>query len=304
MSFAYPAVLALLVVPLALLYWHWRHEGRPLVLPLDHAQVGRGRWLRALIAGVESLGPLLLAVVILILAGPQRFGEPQSQRVLTNIEFCVDISGSMTAELGEGTRYDASMAAINNFLDFRQGDAFGLTFFGNNYLHWVPLTQDPSAIRCSPPFMRPENAPPWFGGTAIGNALQACREVLTSRQEGDRMIILITDGMSYDIENGQDVQLAKELSADRIVVYAVHVAEGDPPGSVVNITNLTGGEAFAAGDQAGVKSVFQRIDAMQQTRIERKLPEPQDNFVPYCLAGLSLVGLATVGLFGLRYTPW
>jgi Ca-activated chloride channel family protein len=152
--------------------------------------------------------------------------------------------------------------------------------------------------------MRPENAPPWFGGTAIGNALQACREVLTSRQEGDRMIILITDGMSYDIENGQDVQLAKELAGDRIVVYAVHVAEGDPPGSVVNIANLTGGEAFAAGDQQGVKSVFERIDAMQQTRIERRLPEPQDNFIPYCIAGLSLVGLSTVGLFGLRYTPW
>lgn len=304
MSFAYPAVLALLVAPAALGYWLWRHEGQPVVLPLDHARAGRGRWLRAAIGAVESLGPLLLAVVILVLAGPQRFGEPQSKRVLTNIEFCVDISGSMTAPLGEGSRYDASMAAINNFLDFRQGDAFGLTFFGNNYLHWVPLTQDPSAIRCSTPFMRPENAPPWFGGTAIANALRACREVLTSRQEGDRMILLITDGMSFDIMNGQDVRLAKELSADRIVVYAIHVAEGDPPGSVVNIANLTGGEAFAAGDQEGVKAVFERIDQMQQTRIERSLSEPQDNFVPYCIAGLAIVGLATAGLFGLRYTPW
>ena len=304
MSFAYPAVLALLVVPVALGYWLWRHEGQRLAVPLDHAQVGRGRWLRAVLAGVESLGPLLLAVAILILAGPQRFGQPQSKRVLTNIEFCVDISGSMTSQLGEGTRYDAAMAAITDFLDFRKGDAFGLTFFGNNFLHWVPLTQDPSAIRCSPPFMRPENAPPWFGGTAIGNALQACREVLTSRQEGDRMIILVSDGMSFDIGYGRDIQLAKELSSDRIVVYAVHTAEGDPPGSIVNVTNLTGGEAFSAGDQEGVKAVFRRIDQMQQTRIERSVPEPQDNFVPYCIAGLSIVGLSTLGLFGLRYTPW
>ena len=36
-----------------------------------------------------------LAVAILLLAGPQRLREPQSQRVLTNIEFCVDISGSI-----------------------------------------------------------------------------------------------------------------------------------------------------------------------------------------------------------------
>jgi Ca-activated chloride channel family protein len=238
------------------------------------------------------------------LAGPQRFGAPRSQRVMTNIEFCVDISGSMTAQLGDGSRYDASMAAINNFLDYREGDAFGLTFFGNSVLHWVPLTQDPSAIRYSPPFMRPENAPPWFGGTAIAKALRACQEVLTSRQEGDRMIILVSDGMSSDLRSGQDVQLAKELAADGIVVYAVHIADGDPPDAIVNVTNLTGGEAFPGGDAEGVKTVFRRIDQMQPTRLERSLPEPQDNYVPYCVAGLSLLGLATAGLFRLRVTPW
>lgn len=304
MSFAHPAVLLLLIVPVALLVWTWRHEGSQLVLPFDHAAVGRGRWLHATLAVAESLGPLLLAVIVLILAGPQQYGEPKSKRVLTNIEFCVDVSGSMTAKLGEGTRYDASMAAINEFLDVRKGDAYGLTFFGNTVLHWVPLTQDPSAIRCSPPFMRPEVAPPWMGGTAIGKALEACREVLTSRQEGDRMIILVTDGMSFDLLNGGDVELAKKLAADKIVVYAVHVAEGDPPDSIVNVTSLTGGDAFAAGDKEGVKAIFNRIDSMQQTRLERTVPEPQDNFVPFCVAGLSLIGAATLSLFGLRYTPW
>ena len=51
------------------------------------------------------------------------------------------------------------MKAIDEFLKIRKGDAFGLTFFGNNVLHWVPLTSDPSAIRCAPPFMKPENVP-------------------------------------------------------------------------------------------------------------------------------------------------
>src|SRR6201999_4394443 len=102
---------------------------------------------------------------------------------------------------------------IDQFLTFRKGDAFGLTFFGNNVLHWAPLTQDASAIRCAVPFMRPELAPPWFGGTAIGKALMACQSVLTSRQEGDRMIILVSDGMSSDLSNGEDVALAKRLKA-------------------------------------------------------------------------------------------
>ena len=118
------------------------------------------------------------------------------------------------------------------------------------------------------------------------------------------MIILVSDGMSFDLTSGQDVQLAKDLAADGIVVYGVHVAEGDPPGEVVNVTNLTGGEAFPGGDTEGVKTIFRRIDQMQQTRLERTLPEPQDNFFPYCVAGLSVVGLSVAGLFGLRYTPW
>jgi Ca-activated chloride channel homolog len=29
-----------------------------------------------------------------------------------------------------------------------------------------------------------------------------------------------------------------------------------------------------------------------------------DNFVPYCVAGLVLLGLLTLASFGLRYTPW
>ena len=77
----------------------------------------------------ESVPALILAVVIVILAGPQQLSEPRLKRALTNIEFCVDVSGSMNARFGDGTRYDASMSAIDDFLDYRDGDAFGLTFF-------------------------------------------------------------------------------------------------------------------------------------------------------------------------------
>jgi len=194
MPFTYWPILLLLLIPPLLVLWVWRRRGRSVVLPFDHGQQKSGRWLKAILNTAQSLPALLLAVVIVLLAGPQQFSEPKTKRALTNIEFCVDISGSMTAPFGEGTRYDASMKAIDEFLDFREGDAFGLTFFGNSVLHWVPLTTDTSAIRCSPPFMRPEVAPSWFGGTEIGKALLACKDILTDRQEGDRMIVLVSDG--------------------------------------------------------------------------------------------------------------
>jgi len=304
MSFTHPGVLLFLVAPVVLLWFAWRHEGTRVVLPWDHAPRARSHWLRFPIGLAESVPALVLAVVIAILAGPQQLGKPKTRRAMTNIEFCVDVSGSMTSPFGEGSRYDASMAAINEFLDYREGDAFGLTFFGNSVLHWVPLTSDPSAIRCSPPFMRPEIAPPWFGGTMIGKALMACRQVLTSREEGDRMIILVSDGDSFDLQGGSDEEYAARLAGDNIVVYAVHIGGGEVPAPIVNITGLTGGEVFEPGDADGLAAVFHRIDEMQETRLEKVAAESMDFYLPYALIGLSLVGFGTLSLFGLRYTPW
>ncbi len=303
-SFAHPELLFLLPIPAALLVWTWRRSSSPLVLPIDHTHAPPGRWLALLVGCAESLWPLLLAVAILIIAAPQRLGAPQVKRALTNIEFCVDVSGSMTASFGEGSRYDASMAAINEFLDYRTGDAFGLTFFGTNVLHWVPLTSDASAIRCSPPFMRPEMLPPWYGGTRIGKALMACRKVLESREEGDRMIILISDGYSFDLGGDNDQRITKRLTDANITVFAVHIGGGSVPDPIVNITALTGGEVFEAGDEAGLVNVFQRIDAMKPTRMEKTTPETMDNFRPFCFAGFALLGLGMCASFGLRYTPW
>ncbi len=301
MSFSYPWLLFLLLIPTAIVVWVWLRTGRHVVLPLDHTQHTGAPWLGATVNLANCLPAIVLAVVLIILCGPLQLSEPKTKRRLTNIELCVDISGSMTAPFGDGSRYDASMKAINEFLDYREGDAFGLTFFGNSVLHWVPLTSDTSAIRCSPPFMRPENVPPWFGGTEIGRALRACRDVLTERENGDRMIVLVSDGSSSDV---LDDELARSLRQDNIAVYAIHIGSGDAPDPIVNITSLTGGEVFAPDDPEGLKSVFQRIDAMQQAQLEKTSAETMDDFSPWCIAGLSVLAVGLMASFGLRYTPW
>ena len=296
--------LFLLIVPALLLVWVWRRNGGWVALPFDHGGSPRGSWLASAINIAESLPSLGLSVAILILAGPQKWDEPRSKRVLTNIEFCVDVSGSMTASFEEGTRYDASMEAINEFLDYREGDAFGLTFFGNSVLHWVPLTTDISAFRCAPPFMKPGNIPPWFGGTEIGKALLACRRILVGREEGDRMIILVSDGYSSDLGGGRDEEIARQLSSEGISVYAVHIAESEPPDQIVNITSYTGGDVFNPGDRDGLARVFKRIDEMQETRVEKVRAESIDDYTPWCQLGLGILGVLSLALFGARYTPW
>ncbi len=311
-SFQSPLWLFLLLIPAWLVWWVWtRHSGR-VAFPFDHVVSINGvakrpsRIWPVLLKMAETLPVLILAMVIIILAGPQQTGLPISKRLLTNIEFCVDVSGSMSASFGEATRYDESMQAIHRFLDYREGDAFGLSFFGNAVVHWVPLTTDTSAIKCAPPFMHPNNRnrPYWFGGTEIGKALLSCRQVLKSRPEGDRIIILISDGYSSDLDNGRSEEIAAMLSDDGIVVYDVHVAEGEIPSEIVTIATMTGGEAFQPGDPETLSKVFAKIDQMVPAKIERTLGELMDNFQPFCLIALGLTGLFQLSLFGWRYTPW
>lgn len=305
--FSRPWMLLLLALPVLHLYWVWTRRGGRFVLPFDSdgsRPLGSGRLMRALLGIGESLPALLFAVAIMLIALPQELAAPRQKRALTNIQFLVDISGSMTAKFGKGSRYDASMEAINEFLDFRDGDSFGLTFFGNNYLHWVPLTSDPSAFRNSIPFMRPETAPPGFGGTEIGKAVLGAREVLTSRSEGDRMMILITDGFSSDLSSGAEMVIAKRLRQDGIKLFAVNIQESEAPGEIVNLARTTGGEVFNPGDTNALASVFEQIDAMTKTELEQGTAELVDWFFPFCIAGLAALGAFGLFLLGWRHTPW
>lgn len=304
MNFTHPPLLLLLFLPLVLFLRVWRRHDRRIALPFDHGLPIRGARWRIPINLAETVPALLLAVAIVLLAGPQRLSEPKTERILTNIQLCVDISGSMTAKFGEGNRYDASMKSIETFLDYRKGDAFGLTFFGNNYLHWVPLTTDVSAVRCAPPFMRPEVVPYWFGGTEIAKALRACKTELLRHEEGDRLVILVTDGFSADLTNGNDLAIARELKSHNIRVCAILVGGMSIPSEIHTITNLTEGGAFEAGDPGTLQEVFRQIDQMQKTRLKKSLAKSMDHFRPYCLAGLALLGVMTLTQFGLRYTPW
>jgi len=304
MSFARPFFLLLLFLPVLLCIWEWQRHGHRLVLPLDHTRERGGRWLRRLITPLQFVPHLLLAVAIVMMAGPRRLGVPKSERQLTNIQFVLDVSSSMLAKFGEDTRYDGAMEAIKKFTTFRPGDAFGLTIFGGEVLHWVPLTKDLSAIRMATPFMRPNLMPRFFGGTMIGKALRECKKVLETRAEGERMIVLVSDGESADLGGGAAEEIAAELRAADITVYLIHAADTPAPEQVHTIASGTGGNVFEARDPSALQEVFQRIDRMRAAKLKPTAADYTDHFWPVALAGLALCGVQFVASFGLRYTPW
>ncbi len=306
MSFARPLVLVLLAAPVLLAAWETQRRGLPLILPFDHGLEHRAaeRLWRIVITGSHVMPYALLSIAILLLAGPRRPTKEHSTRVMNNIEFCLDVSGSMGARFGDGSRYDAAMAAISEFTTYRKGDAFGLTIFGTEVLHWVPLTKDTSAIRMAAPFLGPDKMPQYFGGTRIGRALRACLQALSERREGDRLIILVSDGHSADLGGGEAQTIAGELRAENVVVYLVHVGGSNVPGDMYTIAGTTRGEVFAVGDPSALDEVFRHIDSMRPARLKPAAAQYADCFAPFAVAGLGVLALYVLTMFGLRYTPW
>ncbi len=300
MTFSSPIVLLLLAIP-ALMLVSIPTRGAGLILPFDHQHHPRRRWLSWTLNAFECAPALLLAATILILAGPQSLQQPKHERLLTNIQICVDVSGSMTME----DRYPKARAAVEQFINAREGDAFGLTLFGSHQIRWTPLTKDLNAVRNALPFADPEHQPMHMGGTMIGAALRFCRANMEQEAtKGDRMIVLVSDGQSSDLMNGEADTIAEELTDSGITVYHVHVATDEIPSEVVDLARATGGEAFQASEASALAQVFRHIDRMRPAQFRTMSTVPLDDFRIFAIAGLACLALHIFGLLGVRHTPW
>ncbi len=308
MSFHHPQFLWLLALPILWGFWQWVRGGHPIVLPFDHGRQGEGKILRFFTNLAATLPALLLAIAVLLLAGPRKPAPPADERVLNNILLCLDVSGSMSAPFGnKGSRFEAAMEAARQFCTFRKGDAFGLTIFGSEFIHWVPPTTELSAIESATRYVRPNNMPSWMGGTMIANALQGCQAQLMRAEEGDRAIILITDGGSADFDNGRDRAVAEELAEAKIRVFSILVGGDGGAGGTDGLQTIaagTGGKVFTVGDRAGLESVFREIDGMQKARFKQVTADWVDNITPLAITGLATAFFFALSLLGLRFSPW
>jgi len=311
MTFAHPQLILLLVIPVTLLFWEWVRRGRPLVMPFDGVRQRRGWFVGLLVLTANSLPAVLLAVAILLAARPLTYAPPKTQRKLSNIQIVLDSSTSMLMAYGpqDGaepyTRFNGAMDAIETFLTAREGDAFGLTIFSRNFIHWVPLTQDTSAIRLARTFIRPDLFPDEiWGWTFIAKALTGAITPLSKHAEGDRMIVLITDGEGVDIGGGREWEVISKLKRHKIMVFAISLNDKGLQPGVEDIARETGGETFTAVTPQALRTVFDQIDRMKKVEIRATKPEVIDYFDPLVPPVLVLLAVQVMALFGLRFTPW
>jgi Ca-activated chloride channel family protein len=322
MTFLYPKLLGLLAIPVILAFWEWIRRGHPIALPFDHGRQRRGLVLRFLVLCANCLPAALLAMAIVFLAHPMTFTPPAVERQLTNVQFVLDTSGSMAEDHGSqangrNRRFDSAMAAIEQFINYRQGDAFGLTIFSRTYIHWLPLTLDTQSIALSKRFIEPNNPrrdPPsmgrhglpdeLWGYTFIGKAIYGAADLLAERPEGDRMIILMTDGESSDIVPPLHIGIINRLKAEHITLFAVLLSDEVMQPQLKEIARATGGDAFQALNADALHNVFDHIDEMKKVVVLEKQPNVVDFYDPFFKPALGVLAASLLAMFGLRFTPW
>ena len=206
MTFAWPHLLVLLVVPAALAAWEAvRRRGagaaaHPKILRAEaghnslklagpgSAGEGRGaaRWWFA--AG--------LALAVAALARPQwgRIDEPvfnQSREIL----LAVDLSRSMLTPDVKPSRLERAKLLIQALLDRLQGERVGLVVFSGTSFLQSPLSADYEILREFLPALSPDFMP--IGGTNYGAMMDTAAAAFGSGS-ADRFLVVLSDGGATD----------------------------------------------------------------------------------------------------------
>jgi Ca-activated chloride channel family protein len=286
MEFAWPWALWALPLPLLASWLLPPRRGGAAALRVPYGErlatiAGRGAGHRLRAHGVGVFAWVAWALLCIAAARPQQLGPPIAPpQAGRDLMLAVDLSGSMDEqdmELGGRAvdRLTAAKAVLADFLERRVGDRVGLLVFGERAYALAPLTLDRESVR-------EQLAGSVVGlagrATAIGDAVGLAVKRLRTQPTGQRVLILLTDG----------VNTAGMLTPDKAAALArdegvrVHTVAfgGDPSVSVFGfrlpmggeeideatlqrIARTTGGRFFRARDTDSLAGIYAEIDRLE-----------------------------------------
>jgi Ca-activated chloride channel family protein len=210
MSFAWPYLLVLLLLPVALLGWELTHRRRlasrtrPKIL---RAEAGpRSLKLASLEAAPTTTNSKPrywlcagLALAVFAIARPQwgRLEEPvfdQSREIL----LAIDLSRSMLTPDVKPSRLDRAKLLIQSLLEKLAGERVGLVVFSGTAFLQSPLSADYEILREFLPALNPEFLPE--GGSNYGALIEAALQAFGSSSSADRFLVILSDGEATDDE--------------------------------------------------------------------------------------------------------
>ncbi|MDR1075451.1 MAG: VWA domain-containing protein [Xanthomonadaceae bacterium] len=314
-DFAWPWILLALPLP-------WLAH---LLLPVrrqrsDALKVPYGRHLEVIEeqqrrgAAATGNGWIWAAWVLLCLAAarPQQLGEPvEPPQRGRQMMLAVDLSGSMSEpdmELGGRVmdRLTAAKAVLSDFLARRAGDRIGLLVFGDRAYVLTPLTLDHDSVRDQ---LRDSVVQLAGRETAMGDAIGLVVKRLREQPEGDRVLILLTDGVN-NAGSLDPLKAAEIAKAEHVRVYTIGFGGNrgmalfgirlpvtgrdniDEP-TLRQIADQTGGRFFRAGNTKELVAIYAELNRLEPVDMKGASIRPRIECYPVPLAmaaGLALLG--------------
>ncbi len=285
--FVWPLVFIITPLPL-LIYWLMPRAERsapqairmPMYVNLktqlggNNNQTSRSRW-RIWIAIIIWLLSVIAA------ARPQTMGNPVPLPVQgRNLMVAVDLSGSMQEQdiqIGNQrvSRLTAVKAVAGNFIEQRAGDRMGLILFGQQAYLQAPLSFDRDTVN----ILLSEAVIGLAGNeTAIGDAIALAVKRLRLQPEGNRVLILLTDGANT-AGHIQPLKAAEIAKKEGIRIYTIGVGADQQVsslfGQVINmgssldedtlqqVARITGGDYYRARDLPALQAIYKKLDQLE-----------------------------------------
>jgi len=251
-----------------------------------------------------------LSLMLIALARPLRI---EKNEVVSDsgidISMVIDLSSSMLARDFKPNRLEVTKHLAEEFVKGRPSDRISISVFAGNALAQCPLTTDHRMVIG---ILRNLEQGALDDGTAIGMGLASGVNMLKESKARSKVIILLTDGVNT--AGYIDPLTAAKLAADLgIRVYVIGVgSEGQaetpvsktPSGQIIygyvpveideplmtEIANLTNGQYFRARDENSLQQIYNRINTLEKTRIEKTvLRRTSDGFRIFLLSGFLLL---------------
>ncbi|ABG40181.1 von Willebrand factor, type A [Paraglaciecola sp. T6c] len=241
-------------------------------------------------------------------ARPQWLGEPVSIPAEgRDLMIAVDLSGSMKIDDMQvnGRQVDRLQmikSVLHDFIQRRIGDRLGLIFFADTAYLQAPLTYDRETVSQ----LLNESLIGLVGEqTAIGDAIGLAIKRFKSKEESNKVLILLTDGQNtagnitpeqanelainngvtlYTIGVGADQMLVQSIFGSRQVNPSQELDEG----MLTTLAESTGGRYFRARDAQSLTEIYSKLDELEPIARESRQMRPLQALYFYPL-GLALL---------------
>lgn len=250
--------------------------GSFVAAPLQNTLAPGYSWRRYLAKGL--LRALALSAILVALAVP-RFGSQlvKVERQGIDVVLALDTSLSMLAEDMRPNRLERAKQEISDVISGLDGDRVGVVAFSGDAVQLCPLTVDYSAalmlVRSLDVYTISEP------GSAIGTALEKSIELFEGAGQGDRAIVLMTDGENTE---GDPMQAAHAAAEKGIRIYAIGI--GSPKGELIPERGADGSISGYKKDARG-ETVLTRLD---EKTLEDVASASGGKYLPATTEGLEI----------------